>query len=408
MKWTLSMLAALLTISCVALNSAHSLDVQGLSKKHQDYAQYLYELVTKEGSGYKTWKEGKAEFDFGPQADASAKSYLNAVAATSEDFPKKSCVVTEHFADGELTGITVRFHVAETETGKPYDPRNKNWYWAHFLPGGALAKASPQKNPLEKPGFVTIEDDGRLWIFKLGSKALASFAADGEPAKVSIRPGVGPAGMSLKSSDQETILEYLASKPGFVVIPDENRLWVFKQGSDALQSFLKDGEPAKIAAWPAAGPLGMTLKSADTETLAEYVTSKPGFYTKIEDGRLWVFKQGSKELEQFLAEGEPAKMAIRPAAGPRGMTVKGPDQETLLTYLLSVEGLHVSIADGRIWVFREGSEELKAFQEDGEPAKIVVRPGAGPMGMTVKGPDAETVDAFLRAFPQSKTPEAKS
>ena len=32
---------------------------------------------------------------------------------------------------------------------------------------------------------------------------------------------------------------------------------------------------------------------------------KPGFVTKIEDGRLWVFKQGSKELEQFEQHGEP-------------------------------------------------------------------------------------------------------
>lgn len=404
MKLRILTLAVWLTASVVVALPGQAMEVQGLSEKHQQYGKYLYELLTKEDGGYKGWQQSKVHFDFGPQAGESAKSYVNSVAASLDDFPRKSCVVTEHYADGGLTGLTIRFNVGDLN-GKPYDPRNNNWYWAHFLPDGTIVAASPQKNPFAKPGFVTIEDDGRLWVFKVGSKDLVKFAAEGEPAKISIRPGAGPGGMSLKSSDQETIIEYLAGKPGFVTIAgDENRVWIFKQGSDALKTFLKHGEPAKLAAWPAAGPMGMTIQSADTETLADYVVSKPGFFTKVDDGRIWVFKEGSDQLKQFLEEGEPAKMAIRPAAGPRGMTVKGPDQDTLLAYLLTTDGFHVSIDDGRIWVFREGSEALKQFKKEGEPEKIVIRPAAGPLGMTVKGPDNETVDAYLRAFPQPPTP----
>ena len=61
--------------------------------------------------------------------------------------------------------------------------------------------------------------------------------------------------------------------------------------------------------------------------------AKPGFYTQLDDGRLWVFQEGSKELQDFLAKGELAKHVVRPGAGPGGMTLKGPDGETLDNYM---------------------------------------------------------------------------
>ena len=60
-------------------------------------------------------------------------------------------------------------------------------------------------------------------------------------------------------------------------------------------------------------------------------------------------------------------------------------------------GFHTVIEDGRLWVFREGSKELVEFQKSGEPAKSVTRVGVGPNRMTVKGPDVETLDAYLAA-----------
>ncbi|MDM4771370.1 hypothetical protein C3942_17005 [Solimonas fluminis] len=61
--------------------------------------------------------------------------------------------------------------------------------------------------------------------------------------------------------------------------------------------------------------------------------SKEGFITFVEDGRLWVFKVGSQEAEDFKAHGEPTKMATKVGAGPGGMTVKSADLETLDAYL---------------------------------------------------------------------------
>jgi hypothetical protein len=68
---------------------------------------------------------------------------------------------------------------------------------------------------------------------------------------------------------------------------------------------------------------------------------------------------------------------------------KGPD-----TY--AKEGFHTEVdEDGRLWVFRAGSDELKEFKAHGEPAKVVIRPGAGPGGVTIKSVDAEIIDEYL-------------
>jgi len=60
---------------------------------------------------------------------------------------------------------------------------------------------------------------------------------------------------------------------------------------------------------------------------------KPGFVTKIDDGRLWVFKDGSPALADMQKNGLPEKAAIRIGAGPDGLTIKGPDDATIQAYL---------------------------------------------------------------------------
>ena len=63
----------------------------------------------------------------------------------------------------------------------------------------------------------------------------------------------------------------------------------------------------------------------------------PGFVTEVEDGRLWVFKENSAELNEFKQHGEPAKQFTVIGAGPKGMTVKSADQQTLDEYLAKVK-----------------------------------------------------------------------
>ena len=137
--------------------------------------------------------------------------------------------------------------------------------------------------------------------------------------------------------------------------------------------------------------------AAQPDAAAAEKYAKPGFYVALEDGRLWVLREGSEELAQFLEHGEPAKQVVRPAAGPDSITLKSVDAETLSEYVLTRPGFWVKMEEGRLWVFREGSEELTQFLEHGEPAKQVVRPGAGPDGITLKAADAEVLDAYLAA-----------
>ena len=143
--------------------------------------------------------------------------------------------------------------------------------------------------------------------------------------------------------------------------------------------------PRPVSASPA--------KTAVPELSSEF--DRAGFATTVRDGRLWAFRKGSKELEAFQGGGESAKHVTRIGAGPNGMTLKAPDTETLDEYLASKPGYLVKIDDGRLWVFRKGSKELEAFQRGGELAKHVTRIGAGPNGMTLKGPDTETLDGYL-------------
>ncbi|MEF3255221.1 MAG: hypothetical protein K6348_06640 [Deferribacterales bacterium] len=66
---------------------------------------------------------------------------------------------------------------------------------------------------------------------------------------------------------------------------------------------------------------------------SKYDFSKPGFYTKVIDNRLWVFKEGDKNLEAFLKDGELAKHITMISAGPHGVTIKAPDKETIEAYM---------------------------------------------------------------------------
>ena len=74
-----------------------------------------------------------------------------------------------------------------------------------------------------------------------------------------------------------------------------------------------------------------TLGCATGQNPASF--SKPGFYTEVKDGRLWVLKEGSRDLEEFKKDGELAKQVTRIGAGPNGMTIKSSDAEVIDAYL---------------------------------------------------------------------------
>src|SRR5262249_24087182 len=125
----------------------------------------------------------------------------------------------------------------------------------------------------------------------------------------------------------------LPDRPGFVKVEAEGRWWIFREGSKDLAEFKKVGEPEKSITRINVAPYQLTLRAPDVATLEDYLTAKPGFVTKYDDGRLWVFRQGSKDYDFLLKHGELEKHVIRIGAGPRGMTLKAPDAETIDAYL---------------------------------------------------------------------------
>lgn len=139
----------------------------------------------------------------------------------------------------------------------------------------AAAEVKAMSGRYGRPGFAVYEDDGRLWVFKMDSKAHDTFRAKGEPAQSVTRIGVGPDRMSVRGADGEVIQSYVDAvkygKPGFAVFGDEGRLWVFRTGSEALTTYLETGEPAKSVTKIGVGPDRKTIRSADAETIEAYL-----------------------------------------------------------------------------------------------------------------------------------------
>ena len=77
--------------------------------------------------------------------------------------------------------------------------------------------------------------------------------------------------------------------------------------------------------------LGACATGATSSATPSY--TKSGFYTHVHDGRLWVLKEGDKEIELVSKNKEPKVVVTRIAAGPGNMTVKSNDAQVIDAYL---------------------------------------------------------------------------
>ena len=358
------------------------------SDAHDAYANQLWKFLNRPSNSYQTWySNNDVSIPAGPSIGSEDKVFLNSVAKSdTAALEAGSTIVVQHHEGEKPTDATTVFFRPKSETAK--------WYWAHYENGKTL-KTSADRNPFDKADFFTQVKEERLWVFKIASEELAEYIDRGSYEKHVTMPGAGPGGMTIKGPSKEVIQDYLTSRPGFVTGILDGRLWVFKHGSEAAAEFLSGSVSDKHVTRVGAGPAGLTVKSDSRETIDAYLNHKPGFVSKVVDERLWVFREGSPELAEFTEKGFLDKHVTRVGIGPNRETVKSPDSETIDAYFTNAKGFEVFIRDGRIWVFPSGSSDLEEFRKVGEPAKSVTKIGEGPLGMTVKSVDRETIDRYL-------------
>jgi hypothetical protein len=131
---------------------------------------------------------------------------------------------------------------------------------------------------------------------------------------------------------------------------------------------------------------------------------RPAYITRLEDGRLWIFKSHSKELGDYLKKGEPAKQVTVLGQGPNGMTLRAPDMETIKGWLYSKPGFETFFKDDRWWVFKQGSLFASEMRYFGEPTKNVTLVARGPHGTSLRSQDFETGEAWIAASYFSEPP----
>lgn len=178
-------------------------------------------------------------------------------------------------------------------------------------------------------------------------------------------------------------------------------------GSIVVTEYQRDGKPYALAALFHARP-GVNKKNDDWYELyylADGTTVKssadhsqynrPGFVTKVIDGRLWILPLDSPSVPDLVAGEGPEKHVTLPGAGPDRKTLKTDSRETAILYLFSKPGFVTHFEEGRAWIFAKSTDAAAHFAKDGLPEKHVTRIGAGPMRTTIKAPDADTIDKFL-------------
>ena len=117
---------------------------------------------------------------------------------------------------------------------------------------------------------------------------------------------------------------------------DKGGQWVFLDSDKAgVADFFSGKAPAKKETRPKLAPGGKDLHSNSAAALDAFALWKPGFAVRSQKEKdktyVWIFKEGAKELAEFDKAGTLAKHTTKSIPG--GPMVKGPDADTLDAYL---------------------------------------------------------------------------
>jgi hypothetical protein len=188
---------------------------------------------------------------------------------------------------------------------------------------------------------------------------------------------------SVKSADAETLDAWAVRKPGWVTRVREGRTWVFREGDPAVAELDAGVEPVQHVTRVTATPAGVqVVKARDAGTVAGYAATRAGFVARETGGHLWIFRARSPELATVDEGGELARHVTRLTATPFGVQVlKAPDADILEAWLASPAGFAARKVDGHLWVFRDGSPELSTVDGGRELVQHVTRVRATPSGV---------------------------
>ena len=196
--------------------------------------------------------------------------------------------------------------------------------------------------------------------------------------------------MSVRTACCSLLLLLLVAAPGCVV-----------RRPGAVESMPVETAAVETASFETTAPAPQAAPTARKSSKPSAYTNydRPGFKTSLKEGRLWVFAEGSEGLAEFRKHGEPGKNVTMIGVGPRGMTLRGAETDTLKSYLAAYKygrpGYAVFMDDGRIWVFKSGSDDMQEFMKNGEPAKSITLVGEGPDGLTLRSSDMDTARSFM-------------
>ncbi len=132
-------------------------------------------------------------------------------------------------------------------------------------PAGETAAASA--TDVQRPGFEVLEVEGRLLVFRSEDPLLAKWKREGDLIQSVTRIGAGPGGRTVRAPDAGTIDSYVLSRPGFTARVVDGRVWVFEAGSKAWNDFITHGEPTVSVTRIGVGPGGMTVRSSDGKVI---------------------------------------------------------------------------------------------------------------------------------------------
>jgi ABC-type phosphate transport system permease subunit len=196
------------------------------------------------------------------------------------------------------------------------------------------------------------------------------------------------------------ISDWQISPEGFTAFR-EDRKWVFRTDSPELARYRETGtmQGAVSRVVPNADGQPERVFAPDAATLDEYLRAEE----VPEDAR----QPTSAELEAAAAAAAAEAAAAEPAvedpamvdAADTGM-VDPAEDPSLGARIGEVELVEerigfVSLPQQTLWVFRDGSPELAAFEAGEQPARPYQRISRGPSKVLVRAPDRATLDAFI-------------